>query len=419
VAITGIGPVTPVGVGVAEFWEAIAAGRSGAGPITRFDATDYPVRIAAEVPDFDPEVFLERKLARRLGRFSQFALVAAQLALEHARLDPSTVDPARVAVVVGTGIGGVAEWVEEFRVLAARGPRRVNPAAISLAMPNAAAAAIAIAHGFSGPNEATASACASSGHAIARAADLIRSGRADVAIAGGAEAAITPMGVAAFAAGRALSLRNHEPERASRPFDTARDGFVLAEGATVLVLESMAAARARQAPVHAELLGYGLSCDAYNLTAPQPDGAAALAAMRSACEDAGVPPSRIGYVNAHATATRLGDIAEALAIRKLFGDQPPPTSSTKSMTGHLIGAAGATEAAITALALQAGVLPPTINYETPDPACDLDVVPNRARPCRVTVGLSNTFGFGGHNASLVMGATSADPSTRGGGSHAT
>lgn len=404
VAITGIGPVTPVGLGVDDFWDALVNGRSGAGPITRFPTDDFPVKIAAEIRDFDIEKFLEPRRARRHERFSQFAYAAAIMALQHAGLEPSDPDPARVGIVIGTGIGGIALFEEEHRAMLRRGPRFVSPELIAMMIPNAAAGSLAIELGFTGPNECTVTACAASGHAIARATDWIRNGAADVVLAGGAEAAITPLSLASFCSARALSRRNDEPERASRPFDADRDGFVFGEGATVLILEAMDTAQARGARVLAEILGYGLSADAHHIVAPHPEGAGAAAAMTAALADAGLAASEIGYLNAHATSTPLGDVSEAQAIHKVFGDSPPPVSATKSMTGHLLGAAGSTELGATVLALRDQLLPPTINYETPDPRIELDVVPNAARAAKFNVALSNSFGFGGHNVSVAVTA---------------
>lgn len=405
IALTGIGPVTPVGSGSDAFWSALINGQSGIGPLTRFDASDHPSKIAGEV-DFEVTDYLDAKRARRLDRFSQFAYAAAALALKDADLSPSDPDPTRVGIVIGTGIGGIALFEEEYRLMLERGPRFVSPSFIAMMIPNAAAGSLAIEFGFTGPSECTVTACASSGHAIARAIDLIRSGAADIVLAGGTEAAITPLSVASFCSARALSTRNDDPAHASRPFDTGRDGFVLSEGATVVVLEAMDIAVSRGAKVQAEVLGYGLSSDAYHLVAPHPEGAGAAAAMTAALADSELAASEIGYINAHGTSTPLGDIAETKAIRKVFGADPPPVSSTKSMTGHMLGAAGSTEAAATALALVHQLLPPTINYESPDPECDLDVVPNRARAANFDVALTNSFGFGGHNATLVLGKAS-------------
>ena len=403
IAVTGIGPVTPIGTGVEDFWAAMVAGKSGAGPITRFDATDFKSKVAAEIHGFEITDYLPAKNARRLDRFSQLAYAAATLALADARMKPSDPDPTRVGMVIGSGIGGIGLWEEEHTAMLKRGPRFVSPSLIAMMIPNAAAGSLAIEFGFTGPNECTVTACASSGHAIARAIDYIRSGAADVVLVGGAESCISPMSVASFCSARALTTRNDDPEHASRPFDRDRDGFVIGEAATVLVFEAMEHARNRGARILAEAIGYGLSSDAYHVVAPHPDGAGASAAMTAALADAQLAPGEVGYINAHATSTELGDASEAKAVRKVFGSQPPPTSATKSMTGHLLGAAGATEAAASILAMLRGKLPPTINYENPDPECDLDVVPNKARDAKVDVVMSNSFGFGGHNVSVLFG----------------
>lgn len=403
VAVTGLGPLTPVGTGVEEFWSALLDGRGAAGPITRFDASEHTSRIGAQIEEFDVGRYLEPRRSRRMERFARMAYAATTLAMEDARLKPSDPDPARVGIVVGTGIGGISLWEEEHAKMLKRGPRFVSPSLVAMMIPNSAAGQLAIELGFTGPNECTVTACAASGHALARAIDYIRWGAADIVLAGGAESCITPLCLASFCSARALSTRNEEPERASRPFDADRDGFVLGEGATMLVLEEMEVARGRGATVLGEILGYGLSSDAYHIVAPHPDGAGAAAAMTAALADAQLSAAEVGYINAHATSTPLGDASEAKAIHKVFGSDRPPTSSTKSMTGHLLGAAGATEAAATILALRDQVLPPTINYENPDPECDLDVVPNRSRPHTFDVGVSNSFGFGGHNVSIVFG----------------
>ena len=403
IAVTGIGPVTPVGTGVEDFWDSIVAGRSGAGPITRFDATDFKSKVAAEIKDFDISAYLPAARARRLDRFSQLAYAAATLALADAGMKATDPDPARVGMVIGSGIGGIGLWEEEHTLMLKRGPRFVSPSLIAMMIPNAAAGSLAIEFGFTGPNECTVTACASSGHAIARAMDYIRNGAADVVLVGGAESCISPMSVASFCSARALTTRNDDPVHASRPFDAERDGFVIGEAATVLIFESMEHAAARGARVLAEAIGYGLSSDAYHVVAPHPDGAGASSAMTAALADAEISPGEVGYINAHATSTPLGDASEAKAVRKVFGSSPPPVSATKSMTGHLLGAAGATEAAVCILAMQRSVLPPTINYEHPDPECDLDVVPNQARPAKVDVVMSNSFGFGGHNVSVLFG----------------
>ena len=403
IAVTGIGPVTPIGTGVEDFWAALVAGKSGTGPITRFDATDFKSRVAAEIHDFEITDYLPAKNARRLDRFAQLAYAAATLALADAGMKPSDPDPARVGMVIGSGIGGIGLWEEEHTKMLKRGPRFVSPSLIAMMIPNAAAGSLAIEFGFTGPNECTVTACASSGHAIARAMEYIRTRAADVVLVGGAESCISPMSVASFCSARALTTRNDDPEHASRPFDRDRDGFVIGEAATVLVFEAMEHACNRGARILAEAIGYGLSSDAYHVVAPHPDGAGASAAMTAALADAQIAPGEVGYINAHATSTELGDASEAKAVRKVFGSQPPPTSATKSMTGHLLGAAGATEAAASILAMLREKLLPTINYENPDPDCDLDVVPNRARDAHVDIVMSNSFGFGGHNVSVLFG----------------
>lgn len=402
VAITGIGPVTPIGIGLDEFWTSLIEGRSGIGKLTRFDASAYTSQIAGEVKDFDVERWLPPRRARRHERFSQLAFGAASLALEHSGINKDEVDPGRVGIVIGTGIGGIALFEEEHRGMLEKGPRFVSPELIAMMIPNAAAGAMAIELGFTGPNECTVTACASSGHAIARAFDLITNGAADVIIAGGSEAAITPLALASFCSARALSTRNDDPDHASRPFDKDRDGFVFSEGAAVIIMEELETAKARGATVLGEVLGYGASADAYHIVAPHPDGAGAAASMDAALRSAGLTPSDVDYINAHGTSTPLGDVAEVKAIKKIFGDSPPPVSSTKSMTGHLLGAAGSLEVAATVLAMQHGILPPTINLESLDPECDIDVVPNKARQASPEVSLSNSFGFGGHNVSIVL-----------------
>ena len=404
VVVTGIGPVTPVGIGVDAFWDSLVQGRSGVGKLEGFDTAGLSSRIAAQVHDFRVEEHLEPAVARRMERFAQLAVAAAQLAVADASLDLEASDRARIGCVVGTGIGGVAAFEAQVRVFAERGPARVSPHLVALMIPNMAAGQVAMRLGITGPNECTVTACAASGHAIARAVDFLRAGRADVVLAGGAEAAITPLTVAGFCATRALSTRNDDPEGASRPFDGGRDGFVIGEGATMLVLEREEHARGRGARIHAEVAGFGLSADAHHETAPHPEGLGGAQAMRAALEDAGLAPEDVGYVNAHGTSTSLGDIAETLAIRSVFGSHADrlAVSSTKSMTGHLLGAAGATEAAATVLAIARGFLPPTINLTDPDAACDLDYVPLTARKAEVHAALTNSFGFGGQNASIAL-----------------
>jgi 3-oxoacyl-[acyl-carrier-protein] synthase II len=404
VAVTGLGIVCPVGVGVGAAWDALTSGRSGVGPITSFDTTEYAVHFAACVNDFDPSATLDAKEARRLSRFQQFALVAAEEALADAGI--SEVDPAeaeRIGVIVGSGIGGLGLMEEQTRVLIERGPSRVSPFLVPGMIIDVAAGLISIRHGFKGINYAPVSACATGNHAIGEAFEAIRRGSADVVIAGGFDAGVTPLGLAGFAAARALSTRNDDPAGASRPFDAGRDGFVIGEGGAVLVLEEWDHAVARGATIRAEMLGYGATADAYHVTAPAPDGSGARRAMQLALEQSAVDLSEVGYINAHGTSTPLGDAAETGAIREVFGAKTPPVSSTKSMTGHLLGGAAAIEAIACVRALETGVLPPTINYTDADPACDLDYVPNAARTANPAVTLSNSFGFGGHNASIVLG----------------
>jgi len=404
VAVTGLGIVCPVGTGVDAAWEALTSGRSGVGPITTFDTAEYAVHFAGCVNDFDPTATLDAKEARRLSRFQQFALVAAEEALADAGM--SDVDPAeaeRIGVIVGSGIGGLGLMEEQTRVLIERGPSRVSPFLVPGMIIDVAAGLISIRHGFKGINYAPVSACATGNHAIGEAFEAIRRGSADVVVAGGFDAGVTPLGLAGFAAARALSTRNDDPSGASRPFDAGRDGFVIGEGGAVLVLEEWEHAIARGAKIRAELLGYGATADAYHVTAPAPDGNGARRAMRMAIEQAGIAASEVGYINAHGTSTQLGDAAETGAIREVFGAGAPPVSSTKSMTGHLLGGAAAIEAVACVRALETGILPPTINYTDADPACDLDYVPNVARLTNPAVTLSNSFGFGGHNAAILMG----------------
>lgn len=404
VVITGMGAVTPLGTGKDAFWQGLTAGRSGVGVITQMDTTDYPVHIAAEVKDFEPERFLERKEARRLDRFTQFAIAATQEALTDSGLELEKVDKTRVGVIIGAGIGGIHTFYEQVKALIERGPGRVSPFFIPMMIPDMASGQVSIRYGFQGPNQAAVSACASANHAIGDAARWIQRGTCDAMVTGGAEAAISPPGLAGFSSATALSTRNDEPERASRPFDRDRDGFVMGEGAGILVLESLDRAQARGARIYAELVGYGSTGDAHNVVAPEPNGDGAYRAMVMALKDAGLSPSDVNYINAHGTSTKPGDIAETIAIKRLLGEAQDrvAVSSTKSMTGHLLGAAGGVEAIATVLALHEGVLPPTINLENPDPECDLDYVPNVARKGEYRVALSNSFGFGGHNAVLAF-----------------
>ena len=405
IVITGIGVVTPIGTGTPAFWESLVAGRSGAGPITRFDADGYPVRIAAEIDDFDPTRWIEPREVSRMDRFCQVGMAAACLAWEEAGLTDG-VDLDRTGVIVGSGIGGLATIEEQHHALLRGGPRRVSPFMVPRLMPNGAAAAIAMRFGAKGVNLSVASACATGGHAIGEAVHALRQGRADVMLAGGCEAAITPLSVAAFARMGALSGRNEDPGSASRPFDKDRDGFVFGEGAGVVVLEHQEHAEARGALPIARVTGYGATSDAFHVTQPDPDGAGATAAMELAMRDAGVGPNDIGYINAHGTSTPYNDRIETHAIKKALGNEAKriPVTSTKSQTGHLLGAAGAVEVAATALMLKHGLIPRTINLETPDPECDLDYVGDGPRSENIEVAISNSFGFGGQNASLVIEA---------------
>ncbi|GBD09247.1 3-oxoacyl-[acyl-carrier-protein] synthase 2 [Candidatus Thermoflexus japonica] len=404
VVITGMGAITPLGNDVETFWRNVVAGRSGVGPITLFDASPLKTRIAAEVRDFDPEAWFGRKEARRMDRYAQFALAATQQALQDARLEPAHVDRERVGVILGTGIGGLGALVQGVETLMTRGPDRISPFMVPMMLADTAPGLIAIAYGFRGPNMAVVTACASGTNAIGEAMHLIRRGDADVVIAGGAEAAILPISVAAFNVMGAISTRNEEPERASRPFDRTRDGFVMGEGAGILVLERLEHAQARGARIYAEVVGYGASADAYHITAPLENGEGAALAMRRALADAGLSPREVDYINAHGTSTPLNDKSETQAIKAVFGEAAydVPISSTKSMIGHLLGAAGAVEAIVCIRAITDGIIPPTINYEHPDPECDLDYVPNVARRKPVRVAMSNSFGFGGHNACVIF-----------------
>lgn len=401
-----MGAITPVGLDAASSWAAIKRGTSGIGPITLFDTTDYRTRIAGEVSEWDNSLHFERKDARRLDRFSEFFIVASRQAISDAGLDYSG-DPeaaSRVGVMVGAGFGGMGSFIEEIDTLRDRGPGRVSPIGVPRIIPNMAAGLVSIEHGLTGPVSCVVTACSASANAIGDAAELIRRGAADVMVAGGAEAAITTFGVATFAQARALSMRNDDPESASRPFDAGRDGFVMGEGGAVLVLESVEHADARGVKPLAEVTGYGMSADAYHITLPRPGGSGAARAMKAAMDDAGLGPEEIGYINAHGTSTSANDSTETAAIRLALGAEADttPVSSTKSMTGHILGGAGSVEAVFSILALADQVLPPTINYETPDPECDLDYVPNVAREVEFDHAMSNSFGFGGHNVSLIF-----------------
>ncbi len=404
VVVTGVGLVCACGLGTEETWANLQAGRSGIAPITHFDATAFDCRIAGEVKNFDPLNWMEKKELKKTGRFIQLALAATDFAMRMAAYTISPEDAERTGVFVGSGIGGFDVIEREHEKLLKGGPGRISPFFIPASIVNLAAGHISIRHGAKGPNSATATACSASAHALGDSFKIIQRGDADVMIAGGSEAAITPMSVGGFAAMKALSTRNDEPERASRPFDADRDGFVVGEGSGMLILESLEHAERRAAPILAELVGYGMSGDAYHITQPAEGGDGAYRVMRAALKDAKIEAGQLGYINAHGTSTPLGDAIETQATKKILGDRAKqvPVSSTKSMTGHLLGGAGGLEAGICVLALRDNILPPTINYETPDPACDLDYVPNKARKAEVEYVLSNSFGFGGTNAALVF-----------------
>jgi len=403
VVVTGIGVVTPIGIGCGEFLDALKKGISGAAPVKAFDASGYSTTFACEVKNFNPENYIDKKKVRRLARFTQFALTAASEAVKNSGIDFSKTDTSRAGAITGTGIGGLEVLEAEYKNLVEKGPRRISPFLIPMIITNIAPGEIAIEYGITGPNYAVSSACASSNHAIGDAFVLVRSGYADVMITGGSEAAITPLGFGGFCSIKALSTRNDNPARASRPFDKERDGFVMGEGAAIMVIESLEHAVKRGAPILAELVGYGASDDAYHITAPSPDASGAARAMEAAIKDAGISKDEVDYINAHGTSTPLNDKAETLAIKKVFGERASeiPVSSTKSMTGHLLGAAGAVELAASILTMNAGFIHPTINYETPDPECDLDYVPNVPRQKEFNVVLSNSLGFGGHNSVII------------------
>ncbi len=404
--ITGIGLLSPVGIGVEDNWSALLAAKSGIGPITLFDAHDYPVRIAGEVSTFRVEDHFAPKEARRLDRYEQFAMVAARQAVADAGLDAESLDGDRTGVLIGSGLGGLETLHAVADVLRDKGPRRVSPFTVPKIIANLAAGLVSIEFGARGPNLASVSACATGAHSIGDAARLIAMGDADAMIAGGAEATVGPIGLAGFAAMKALSDRNDEPEKASRPFDLNRDGFVAAEGAAVVMLELLDRARARGARIYAEVAGYGQSADAYHITSPDPDGRGARLAMQRALDDAGLAPADVQYVNAHGTSTPYNDAIETLALKTVFGAHAGALwiSSTKGCTGHMLGAAGALEAAVTALAIDRKAVPPTANYETPDPECDLDYVPGKPREREIRAALSNSFGFGGTNVCLALTA---------------
>jgi 3-oxoacyl-[acyl-carrier-protein] synthase II len=404
VVVTGVGLISAVGIGTEETWKNLLAGQSGVGPITHFDTTGFAATIAAEVKGFDPLLYIEKKEIKKMGRFIQFAMAATQMAIEAAGLSITPEIAERTGVFIGTGIGGFDVIEREHSALLAGGPRKISPFFIPASIANLASGFVSIRWGAKGPNSATCTACSSSAHAVGDSCEIIRRDAADVMICGGTEASITPLCIGGFAAMRALSTRNHEPQRASRPFDRERDGFVEGEGAGILILEELGSAVRRGALAIAEVVGYGMSGDAFHITAPSEDADGAVRVMRIALADAKIAPEEVRYINAHGTSTPAGDRLETLAINKVFGDHTAKmaVSSTKSMTGHLLGGAGGLEAGITALALRDQVLPPTINYENPDPDCNLDYVPNQARKVEMEYALSNSFGFGGTNAALIL-----------------
>ncbi|RMH62934.1 MAG: beta-ketoacyl-[acyl-carrier-protein] synthase II [Zetaproteobacteria bacterium] len=407
VVVTGIGLVTPLGTGTDVSWKNLLAGKSGIRRITRFDAeaTDMPCKIAGEVPDFEVEAFINRKDARKMDTFIQFGVAAADIALEQSGLEIGSHNASRVGVIIGSGIGGLTMIERTMRAYELGGRRKISPFFIPQTIINMTSGWVSMRTGAKGPNSATVTACATGTHAIGDAYSIIARGDADAMIAGGSEACICELGIGGFCASKALSTRNDEPERASRPWDVARDGFVMGEGAGVLVLESLKHAEARGAQILAEVVGYGMSADAYHMTAPAPEGEGGARCMKMALDSAGIAPEEVDYVNAHGTSTPQGDICETQGIKTVFGahaKQGLMVSSTKSMTGHLLGAAGGIEAAFSVLAVHEGIVPPTINLDEPDPACDLDYVPHKARRCEVRVAVSNSFGFGGTNASIVV-----------------
>ena len=412
VVVTGLGALTPVGNTVEEFWAALMQGKSGIGPITKFDAEaktesgefQFATRIAGEVRNFDELKYVERKEARRLDPYLKYAVACAVMAVQDSGLDTGKVDGTRFGTLIGSGIGGITTLLENHRTLLDRGPDRVSPFFVPMLIINMASGLVSMRFGAKGPNSSVVTACATGNHAIGDAFKIIQRGAADVMIAGGAEAIIVPLTIAGFCSMKAMSTRNDEPQKASRPFDAGRDGFVCGEGGGILVLESLEHARRRDARIYAEVIGYGMTGDAHHMTAPDPEGDGAARAMAGALADAGIVPGEVGYINAHGTSTPYNDKFETIAIKRVFGDhaRKVAVSSTKSMTGHLLGAAGGIEAIATVLALHHGTLPPTVNYETPDPDCDLDYVPNQARKQDVELALSNAFGFGGTNATLAF-----------------
>lgn len=404
VVVTGLGALTPVGLGIEEFWKNLVAGKSGAGPVTYFDATAYDTRFACQLKGFTATDYMDRKSSQRMDPFAQFAVISSDMAMKDSGLSVKELDPDRLGVVYGSGIGGMTTYDTQFQSYMGGGPRRISPFFIPMLIPDIAAGYISIKHGLKGPNYATVSACATASHAIGDAFRIVQYGDADVMVCGGSEAPITPMGMGGFNAMKAMSTRNDAPERASRPFDAQRDGFVMGEGAGTLVIEELEHATKRGARIYAEIVGIGFTADAHHITAPPQGGEGAVRSMQRSLRDAGIQPEQVDYVNVHGTSTPLGDISETLAIKTTFGEHAKKMniSSTKSMTGHLLGAAGGIEAIAAILACVHDTIPPTINYEFPDPQCDLNYTPNTAQHRVVNYALSNTFGFGGHNATILV-----------------
>ncbi len=404
VVVTGMGAITPVGNSVEEFWEALKSGKSGIDRVTRFDPTGFTTQIAGEVKNFDPLSYIDKKEVRRMDPAEHYSIASSQQAYHDARLSSDSFDPYRAGVVIGSGIGGIETLEKQLSILLEKGPSRVSPFFIPMMIIDMSAGLVSMRFGFKGPNYATVSACATSAHAIGDAFKIIQRGDADIMIAGGTEAAITPSSLAGFCSARAISTRNNEPQKASRPFDKERDGFVMAEGSGAVILESLEHARKRDANIYAEIVGLGMSSDAYHITAPNPEGEGAARSISLALKDGDLSPDSVDYINSHGTATELGDVSETLAIKKVFGERAYriPVNATKSMIGHLLGAAGAVEIIASIKSMQEGILHPTINYEFPDPKCDLDYVPNKSKEKEINVFLSNSFGFGGHNITLAV-----------------
>jgi 3-oxoacyl-[acyl-carrier-protein] synthase II len=403
VVITGMGVMSAIGKDLDTFWDSLMTGKSAISPVESFDVSDYPTTIAGSIKDFEPEQYMDKKETRKMDRFVQLAVAATSMALKDAKLNiREDMDPERAGIYVGSGIGGLGTWEDQHNILLERGPKRVSPFFIPMMIANMGSGQISIITGAKGPNSTVVTACATGTNSIGDAFKLIQRDEADVMVCGGAEATIRPTGMAGFCAMRAMSTRNDEPERASRPFDIDRDGFLMAEGAGILVIEELEHAKKRGAHIYAEVIGYGLSGDAHHMTDPDPDGATRC--MKRALKDANIAPEQVDYINAHGTSTPVGDKSETIAIKNTFGDYAykVPVSSTKSMTGHMLGAAGGVEAVILALTINRGFIPPTINLENPDPECDLDYVPNKPRKADVSIALSNSFGFGGHNATIVL-----------------